>query len=93
MTRAASRKPLPASKSDPAAAVSVAEAKANFSSLITRVEQKRSPVTILRRGVPVAQVIPIEANHPALFGSMRGTVQVLGDIVGPTGEEWILKDA
>ena len=72
--------------------MSVAEAKANFSSLISGVEKKRGVVTILRRGVPVARVVPINDEPFALYGSMRGTVTELGDIVGPTGVEWTAGD-
>jgi prevent-host-death family protein len=73
--------------------VSIADAKATFSSLVTRVETKRLPITILRRGVPVAQIVPVD--QPALasgYGWMRGSVQELGDIVGPTGVEWAAGD-
>ena len=70
--------------------MSLAHAKAHFSELVATVEQHRHPVTILRHGQPVAQVVPVPQEKPALYGSMRGTVIELGDIVGPTGEEWTL---
>jgi len=74
-------------------AVSIADAKAKFSSLVTSVETRRLPVTILRRGVPVAQIIPIDQPKPVSgYGWMRGTVTELGDIVGPTGVEWTAGD-
>jgi prevent-host-death family protein len=70
-------------------ALSIAEAKTHFSSVITRVEKKQIPVTILRRGVPVAQIVPIPgATIPPLRGSMAGTARELGDIVNPYLEEW-----
>jgi prevent-host-death family protein len=73
--------------------VSIAEAKANLSSIIKRVEKKRSPITILRRGVPVATITPVVPAQPvSLYGSMRGTVQEIGDIVAPTGVEWHARD-
>jgi len=68
--------------------VSVAQAKTHLSELLTRVEKRRHPVTILRRGRPIAQIVPFQTETPALYGSMRGTVVELGDIVGPTGEDW-----
>lgn len=69
--------------------VSIADAKANFSSIISRVEQKHSPVTILRRGKPVAQIVPSpEIAVPSFVGSMIGTVKELGDIVNRQQEEW-----
>lgn len=70
-------------------ALSLAEAKAHLSSVINGVQQTRTPVTILRRGVPVAAIVPIaEEEGKSGCGYMRGTVQVLGDIVGPSGEDW-----
>jgi prevent-host-death family protein len=76
-----------------AGSISIADAKANLSSIIKRVEKKRTPVTILRRGVPVATITPVTPAKPvSLYGSMRGTVQELGDIVSPTGVEWVAND-
>ena len=73
--------------------ISVADAKAHFSSLISGVQKKRNSVTILKRGIPVAEIVPFrEGAATSGFGWMRGTVQVLGDIVGPTGIEWNLKE-
>lgn len=68
--------------------LSLAEAKAHLSAVITGVQQTRTPVTILRRGVPVAAIVPIADEPVSGYGYMRGTVQVLGDIVGPSGEDW-----
>lgn len=72
--------------------ISVAQAKANLSSVLSGVEKGKRPVTILRRGIPVAQIIPFEKPAVAFIGSMRGTVRELGDIVGPTGVEWTARD-
>ena len=73
--------------------ISVAHAKANLSSVLNGVEQKKTPVTILRRGVPIAQIVPITENRQTSgYGWMRGTVQELGDIVAPTGVEWTARD-
>jgi hypothetical protein len=32
--------------------------------------------------------VPVDDETPSIFGRMRGTVTIHGDIVGPTGEEW-----
>ncbi len=85
----AAKKPVNHVKSGLHKAVSIADAKATLSSLVTGVETKRIPVTILRRGVPVAKIVPIEQRKAVSgYGWMRGTVTELGDIVGPTGVEW-----
>lgn len=77
----------------PAAPTSLplAQVKATLSAVVDRVEQKRIPVTILRRGVPVAQIIPFPGTpSPRLRGSMEGTARELGDIVSPIAPEWNL---
>jgi hypothetical protein len=33
-------------------------------------------------------LVPIDEEQPTIFGRMKGTVKIVGDIVGPTGEEW-----
>jgi prevent-host-death family protein len=72
-----------------AATSSIAEAKANLSSIVKSVEKNRLEVTLLRRGTPIAKIVPIaEAAPVSGYGWMRGSVHELGDIVGPTGEEW-----
>jgi len=30
----------------------------------------------------------VEQQPPAVFGRMKGTVEILGDIVASTGEQW-----
>ena len=73
------------------ASLPLAKIKAHLSAVVDAVEQKRIPVTILRRGVPVAQIIPFPSTpRPPLRGSMAGTARELGDIVSPSAEEWTL---
>lgn len=73
--------------------MSVADAKAHFSSVIAGVQKQRTSVTILKRGVPVAEIVPIQDQKPSSgFGWMRGSVHELGDIVDPIGIDWTLKD-
>ncbi len=77
----------------PGMSLSLATAKATLSAVVDGVEQKRLPVTILRRGVPVAQIIPFPGvPAPKLRGSMAGTARELGDIVSPLGVEWTVGD-
>ena len=88
----AARKARPAALPEFKLAISVAHAKANLSALLNGVDQKKTPVTILRRGVPIAQIVPFQAPSESLYGSMRGTVQEIGDIIAPTGVEWTVGD-
>ena len=36
----------------------------------------------------MARLVPVRHEPRRLFGSMKGTVTVLGDIVGPLDEPW-----
>ncbi len=63
--------------------------KAKCLSLLDEVQQKRTEIVITKRGKPVARLVPVEDNPPAeLFGRMKGTFKIVGDIVSPLGERW-----
>jgi prevent-host-death family protein len=64
------------------------EFKARCLKLMDEVRATRRPIVITKRGKPVARLVPVEEEMPSIFGRMRGTVTIHGDIVGPTGEEW-----
>jgi prevent-host-death family protein len=90
---ATSARLTPQSASEKQSTVSLAKAKATLSAVIDGVEQRRIPVTILRRGIPVAQIVPFpDSPAPSLLGSMAGTGQELGDIVSPYLDEWTIGD-
>ena len=59
--------------------------KAKCLSILEQVEKTKSPVRITRHGKPVADVVPTvpDVDRAALFGSMRDSIQILGDIVSP----------
>ena len=64
------------------------EFKAKCLHLLDEVQQSRKELVITKRGKPVARLAPIEQEIPQIFGRMSGTIRILGDIVGPTGEKW-----
>jgi len=75
------------------APVAAAKAKTHFLQLLDEVDRDRQPITITKRGRVVAQLVP--AAEPAsisafdqVFGSMKGSVKILGDIVSPDWEAW-----
>jgi prevent-host-death family protein len=73
--------------------VSAAQFKANCLRLMDEVAQQRRPITITKRGKPVAKLVPIEEEPIALVGYMAGTAKICGDIISPiedaawTGDE------
>ena len=52
------------------------------------VRDRRCEIVITKRGKPVAKLVPVEDKQRDIMGYMKGTVTILGDIVGPTREIW-----
>jgi prevent-host-death family protein len=65
--------------------VAVSEFKAKCLSLLDRVNKTKTPLRVTRRGVPIAEVVPVqpETDRRDWLGSMAGTAKILGDIVSP----------
>jgi prevent-host-death family protein len=61
--------------------------KAQCLGLIDEVQQQRKELVITKRGRPVARLIPVDDERPLIFGRMKGTGHILGDIFS-TGESW-----
>jgi prevent-host-death family protein len=68
--------------------IAAGEFKAKCLHLLDEVQQTRKEIVITKRGRPVARLVPVEEKTPTLFGRMKGTGIILGDIVSPTGEVW-----
>jgi prevent-host-death family protein len=72
--------------------MAISKFKATCLSVVDRVRKTRTPILITRHGVPVAQLVPPPpAEQPkSWLGSLAGTVQIHGDIVGPltTESDW-----
>ena len=62
--------------------------KAECLKLMEEVARTGQPVVITKHGRPVAQLAPVPAEPKSLFGYMKNTVRIRGDIVAPTGERW-----
>jgi prevent-host-death family protein len=65
------------------------EFKAKCLSVLDEVQRTRKEVVITKRGKPVARLLPpAEEDGKPLFGRMKGTIKILGDIVSPIDVEW-----
>jgi prevent-host-death family protein len=63
--------------------------KAQCLALMDEVNRTRRPITITKRGKPVARLVPLTDEKPrALFGWLAGHVVEEGDIVSPVDEPW-----
>ena len=69
------------------AVVPAGDFKARCLQLIDEVATSGEPLTITKRGRPVARLVPLPAELP-LFGALRGSVLAQHDLVAPGGEAW-----
>jgi prevent-host-death family protein len=64
--------------------VAISEFKAKCLSLVDEVNKTKTPLRIIRRGKPLADVVPVQPTiEKSWLGSMEGKIQILGDIVEP----------
>ena len=65
------------------------EFKAKCLKLMDQVRESGREIVITKRGKPVAKLVPLEPKErPPLFGCMKGTFEITGDIVSPIEVEW-----
>jgi len=77
--------------------IKISEFKVTCLSVLERVRKTRNPILVTRYGKPFVQINPPSRPPRATnwMGSMAGTVEILGDIVGLAAgdDEWnLLKD-
>lgn len=72
--------------------VPISEFKAKCLAIVKEVNRTGVPIQITRFGKPLVEVGPPSPPRQgkSWLGNMRGTITILGDIVGPTSEpgEW-----
>jgi prevent-host-death family protein len=69
--------------------LAAANFKAKCLKLMDYVNQSHEEVIITKHGKPVAKLVPYsQAPEKPLFGFMKGTVKVNGDIIASIDEEW-----
>jgi antitoxin (DNA-binding transcriptional repressor) of toxin-antitoxin stability system len=71
--------------------VSATEFKAKSLKLIDEMERSGESLTITRRGKASLTLSARKAGIPlseSIFGCLKGTVTILGDIVGPVDPDW-----
>lgn len=69
--------------------LSATEFKATCLRVMETVRRSRKPVIVSRRGKPLVKIVPVEEDRPVpLFGYMKGTMKIVGDIVSPDPEPW-----
>jgi prevent-host-death family protein len=64
------------------------EFKAKCLQVIDEVQRLRMQVVITKRGKPVAKLVPLDEHPESFIGSMKGTMEIIGDIVAPIDVNW-----
>ena len=71
--------------------INISDFKAQYLAILDRVQSTGEPVLILKRGRPVAELLPArrsQAEYPQM--ELEGTVTIIGDIIEPVipEEHW-----
>ncbi len=64
------------------------EFKSKCLQVMDQVKKTRRRITITKRNVPVAKIVPIDETPREVFGKLRGTITFVGDIMAPVEEAW-----
>ncbi len=68
--------------------IAAAQFKAECLQLMDYVKEKHVALVITKHGVPVAKLVPFEEEPINLYGALKGTVKIKGDIISPINEPW-----
>ncbi len=68
--------------------IAAGEFKAKCLALLDDVQRNRKEIVITKRGRAVARLLPAEEEPPRVFGRMKGSVEILRDLIAPVGQRW-----
>jgi len=67
--------------------IAAGEFKSKCLKLLDQVAEERQTLVITKHGKAVAKLVPMEAEVE-LFGALRGSGTIIGDIISPLENEW-----
>jgi prevent-host-death family protein len=68
--------------------IKASEFKAKCLRLMDEVAETGEPVVITKNGKPVSKLVPIYEQRKTLFGALKDTIEIHGDIISPIDVEW-----
>jgi prevent-host-death family protein len=69
--------------------ITAGEFKAKCLKLMDQVEATGDAIVITKRGLPIAELGPVRGKSGNLLGSLRGRIEIFGDIIEPVeGATW-----
>jgi len=69
--------------------VSISEFRAKCLRILEEVSKTNTPIRVTRFGKPIVDVVPSVSvqRRAAWIGSMKGSMEIVGDILSPANEE------
>jgi prevent-host-death family protein len=67
--------------------IAAGEFKSKCLKLLDQVAEERQTLVITKHGRAVAKLVPMDARVE-LFGALRGSGTIIGDIISPLENEW-----
>ena len=67
--------------------IAISKFKATCLAVLERVRKTGEPIVVTRFGHPIAEIKPFQEVKRIRLGGGIGTAVILGDIVGPIGDE------
>ena len=68
--------------------IAAGEFKVKYLKLMDKIQESGEEIIITKHGMPVAKLAPVEQNLPSLFGCVKGSIEIFGDIMEPVDTGW-----
>ena len=68
--------------------IKASEFKAKCLKIMDQVAKSGESVTITKNGKPVSQLVPVTERPKSLFGALKDTIEIHGDIISPIDVTW-----
>lgn len=68
--------------------IKASEFKARCLKIMDEVAASGEAVVITKNGVPITQLIPVKRRPATLFGALKGSMSIQGDILAPVDARW-----
>lgn len=68
--------------------VKASEFKAKCLQLMDEVAETGDPIIITKNGKPISRLVPFRTKPETLYGALKGSIVITGDIVAPIDTEW-----
>jgi antitoxin VapB len=71
------------------AQITTTELPQTLQTLLIEVERTKTPLTVIHEGKPLVIIHPASTQAPrAAFGVMKGSGEILGDLIAPVAQPW-----